>query len=237
MRERKLHFSIILALFVLNGVNGDDPYRFFTWKITYGDIYPLGAKQQGILINGEFPGPHIDAVTNDNLIISVYNDLNEPFLISWNGLQQRRNSWQDGVFGTNCPIPPGKNFTYMLQAKDQIGTFFYFPSLAFHKAAGAFGSIRIWSRPLIPVPFPSPSGDFVVLAGDWFKRNHYELRKILDGGHNLPFPDGLLINGHGWNGNRFTVDQGLLKSGLYQTSFISTIIESCSNANLGSKGS
>ncbi|KAK6932288.1 Multicopper oxidase, type 1 [Dillenia turbinata] len=175
MRECNLLFSIILALFVLNGVNGDDPSRFFTWKITYGDIYPLGAKQQGILINGEFPGPHIDAVTNDNLIISVYNYLKEPFLISWNGLQQRRNSWQDGVLGTNCPIPPGKNFTYMLQAKDQIGTFFYFPSLAFHKAAGAFGSIRIWSRPRIPVPFPSPSGDFVVLAGDWFKRNHYDL--------------------------------------------------------------
>ena len=39
--------------------------------------------EQGILINGQFPGPQIDAVTNDNLIISVYNYLREPFLISW----------------------------------------------------------------------------------------------------------------------------------------------------------
>lgn len=38
---------------------------------------------QGILINGQFPGPMIDCVTNDNLIISVYNYLNEPFLLSW----------------------------------------------------------------------------------------------------------------------------------------------------------
>ena len=38
---------------------------------------------QGILINGQFPGPQIDAVTNDNLIINVYNYLREPFLISW----------------------------------------------------------------------------------------------------------------------------------------------------------
>ena len=38
---------------------------------------------QGILINGQFPGPQIDAVTNENLIISVYNYLTEPFLISW----------------------------------------------------------------------------------------------------------------------------------------------------------
>lgn len=40
-------------------------------------------KWQGILINGQFPGPPIEAVTNDNLIISVFNALDEPFLISW----------------------------------------------------------------------------------------------------------------------------------------------------------
>ncbi|XP_031262401.1 L-ascorbate oxidase homolog [Pistacia vera] len=210
MRENRVLCSlVVLVLFlVLHGVNGDNPYRFITWKITYGDIYPLGVKQQGILINGLFPGPHIDAITNDNLIISVYNYLREPFLISWNGLQQRRNSWQDGVYGTTCPIPPGKNFTYVLQAKDQIGSYFYFPSLGLHKAAGAYGSIRIWSRPKIPVPFPPPANDFIVLAGDWYKTNHYILRRYLDAGRKLPNPDGLLINGRGWNGNTFTVDPG-----------------------------
>ncbi|KAL5052677.1 hypothetical protein RYX36_033359, partial [Vicia faba] len=133
-------------------------HKFFNWNVTYGDIYPLGVRQTGILINGQFPGPDIHSVTNDNLIINVFNSLDEPFLISWNGIQQRRNSFEDGVFGTTCPIPPGKNFTYILQVKDQIGSFYYFPSLAFHKAAGGFGGIRILSRPRIPVPFPDPSG-------------------------------------------------------------------------------
>ncbi|KAK1284098.1 hypothetical protein QJS10_CPB21g00972 [Acorus calamus] len=189
-------------------INGEDPYRFFTWNVTYGFIYPLGVQQQGILINGQFPGPQIQSVTNDNLIINVFNSLDEPFLLSWNGIQQRRNSWQDGVWGTNCPIPPGRNFTYVLQVKDQIGSYFYFPSLGFHKAAGGFGGITIASRPMIPVPFPPPAGDFTILAGDWFKANHTDLKAILDGGQNLPFPDGLLINGRGWNGNTFTVNQG-----------------------------
>lgn len=189
-------------------INGEDPYRFYTWNITYGDIYPLGVKQQGILINGQFPGPPIQCVTNDNLIINVFNNLDEPFLISWNGVEQRRNSWQDGVYGTTCPIPPGKNFTYVLQVKDQIGSFFYFPSLAFHKAAGGFGSINVASRSVIPVPFPPPAGEFSVLTGDWFKQNHSDLKAILDSGHDLPFPDGLLINGRGSNGYTFTVDQG-----------------------------
>ncbi|XP_028087438.1 L-ascorbate oxidase homolog [Camellia sinensis] len=35
-----------------------------------------------------------------------------------------------------------------------------------------------------------------------------QLTLFLDAGHNLPFPDGLLINGRGWNGYTFTIDQG-----------------------------
>lgn len=89
-----------------------------------------------------------------------------------NGIQNRRNSFEDGVWGTTCPIPPGKNFTYILQVKDQIGSFYYSPSTAFHKAAGGFGGFRILSRPGIPVPFDEPAGDFTVLIGDWYKSNH-----------------------------------------------------------------
>ncbi|KAG6495466.1 hypothetical protein ZIOFF_043291 [Zingiber officinale] len=199
---------LFIALLLPASILGDDPYRFFTWNITYGDIWSAGVKQQGILINGQFPGPQIEAVTNDNIIVNVFNSLPEPFLLSWNGIQQRRSSWQDGVYGTNCPIPPGRNFTYVMQFKDQIGSFFYFPSLAFHKAAGGFGGIRVLSRPLIPVPFPPPAGDFTLLIGDWYKANHSVLKYVLDSGRDLAPPDVVLINGRGSNGNAFTVDQG-----------------------------
>ncbi|RZC05350.1 L-ascorbate oxidase-like isoform B [Glycine soja] len=201
-----LLLCVAISLFHIAGA--EDPYRFFNWNITYGDIYPLGVRQTGILINGQFPGPDIHSVTNDNLIINVFNSLDEPFLLSWNGIQQRRNSFEDGVFGTTCPIPAGKNFTYILQVKDQIGTFYYFPSLAFHKAAGGFGGIRILSRPRIPVPFPDPAGDYTVLIGDWYKSNHTTLKARLDRGKKLPFPDGILINGRGPNGVSFNVEQG-----------------------------
>ncbi|KAH6777095.1 SKU5 similar 5 [Perilla frutescens var. hirtella] len=203
-----LQYLVFLILSVAGCVRGEDPYRFFTWNVTYGDIYPLGVRQQGILINGQFPGPDIYSVTNDNIIINVFNNLPEPFLLSWNGVQQRKNSFQDGVYGTTCPIPPGKNFTYSMQMKDQIGSFYYFPSLAFHKAAGAFGAIAILSRPRIPVPFPDPDGDFSLLIGDWYKANHKVLQSVLDSGKMLAFPDGILINGRGANDTRFTVEQG-----------------------------
>jgi hypothetical protein len=40
-----------------------------------------------------------------------------------------------------------------------------------------------------------------------------DLEDILDSGNELPFPDRLLINGQGWNGNKFIVDQGKLIRG------------------------
>lgn len=36
-----------LSLIVLASLGfAEDPYRFFDWNITYGDIYPLGVRQQ-----------------------------------------------------------------------------------------------------------------------------------------------------------------------------------------------
>ncbi|KAH9314696.1 hypothetical protein KI387_023323, partial [Taxus chinensis] len=187
----------------------EDPYKFFTWTVTSGTIYPLGTPQQGILINGQFPGPQIDVVTNDNIVINVFNKLKQPFLITWNGIQHRRNSWEDGVLGTNCPIPPNGNFTYQFQAKDQIGSHFYFPSTSFHKAAGGFGGLAIASRPMIPVPYAPPAGEYTVLIGDWYNTGHKGLRKGLKKGMPLGKPHGVHINGIGGSSRTsFKVEPG-----------------------------
>ena len=89
-------------------------------------------------------------------------------LFDRNGLQQRKNSWQDGVLGTNCPIPSGWNWTYAFQVKDQIGSFLYFPSVNFQKAAGGYGGIIINNRDVIPLPFGLPDGDITIFIGDWY---------------------------------------------------------------------
>ncbi|KAL5705070.1 hypothetical protein ACHQM5_023416 [Ranunculus cassubicifolius] len=191
----QLIVGVLICLISVVVVNAEDPYRYFTWTVTYGTIYPMGTPQQGILINGQFPGPRIDCVTNDNVIVTVINKLDQPFLITWNGIKQRKNSWQDGVLGTNCPIPPQSTHQYRLQMKDQIGTFTYFPSTLMHKAAGGFGGLTVYSRPGIPVPYAPPAGDFTVLVGDWSKSSHKALQGILDSGKALPFPNGILING------------------------------------------
>ncbi|KAH9614389.1 hypothetical protein KSS87_019393 [Heliosperma pusillum] len=93
-----------------------------------------------------------------------------------------------------CPIPPGTNYTYRFQVKDQIGSYFYYPTTGFQRASGGFGGLRINSRLLIPVPYSDPEDDYTVLIGDWYKQSHATLRKTLDEGRSLSRPDGVLIN-------------------------------------------
>ena len=38
--------SLLLVVLLVTCASGEDPYRFYTWNVTYGDIYPLGMKQQ-----------------------------------------------------------------------------------------------------------------------------------------------------------------------------------------------
>jgi len=111
------------------------------------------------------------------------------------GVHERKNSWQDGTAGTMCPIPPGQNFTVRFQVKDQIGTYYYYPTTNFQRASGGFGGLRVNSRPLIPVPFDPPADDYTVMVGDWYVDGHKALKKRLDAGKSLARPDGVLING------------------------------------------
>ncbi|TXG67735.1 hypothetical protein EZV62_009010 [Acer yangbiense] len=186
---------VVLAVLSFSLVNADDPYRFYTWTVSYGTLSPLGSPQQ-------FPGPRLDVVTNDNIMLNLINKLDEPFLLPWNGIKQRKNSWQDGVLGTNCAIPPNSNYTYKFQTKDQIGSFNYFPSTPMHKAVGGYGGLNIYERPQIL--FLSQ-----ILMEIDNKQYCCTLRETLDSRKSLPFPDGVLINGQAHS--TFSGDQGSSK--------------------------
>ena len=192
----KATIALLLCLSLAVVARAEDPYLFYTWRVTYDNISPLGVPVQGILINGKFPGPTINCTSNNNIVVNVFNDLDEPLLLTWSGIQQRKNSWVDGTPGTMCPIAPGTNYTYKFQVKDQIGSFFYFPTTAFHRASGGIGALNVHSRDLIPVPFDRPAEDFNVMAGDWYNKGHKTLKRLLDSGHSLGMADGLQINGH-----------------------------------------
>ncbi|KGN44715.1 monocopper oxidase-like protein SKU5 isoform X1 [Cucumis sativus] len=205
-----LPLSVFLFLCLKRYALASDPYVFFDWTVSYISASPLGLKQKVIGINGQFPGPVLNVTTNWNVVVNVKNDLDEPLLLTWNGIQHRKNSWQDGVSGTNCPIPAGWNWTYQFQVKDQIGSFFYFPSLNFQRAAGGYGGITINNRDVIPLPFSVPDGDITIFISDWYTKGHKELRKDVENGIHLGVPDGILINGEG----PFRFDSALVSDGI-----------------------
>ncbi|KAL8124326.1 hypothetical protein AgCh_012105 [Apium graveolens] len=186
---------------LFNGVDGDMFDNIINCKIAkevWDTIQIIcDGTEQVIAVNGKFSGPTFNVTTNEIVIMNVRNKLNENALVTWPGVQMRRISWQDGVLGTNCPIRPGWNWTYEFQVKDQIGSFFYFPSLNFQRASGGFGSFIITNRKVIPLPFNMPDGDIVILIGDWYTKSHSALRSSLDSGKDLGMPDGVLINGKG----------------------------------------
>ncbi|XP_020079721.1 monocopper oxidase-like protein SKS1 isoform X2 [Ananas comosus] len=170
---------------------------FLEWNVSFDwNIRPVFMHQPVITINGMFPGPLINSTTNDVIHVNIFNNIDEPLLMTWNGIQQRLNSWQDGVSGTNCPIEPGRNWTYVFQVKDQIGSFFYFLSTKFQKAAGGFGPIRVNNRNVIAVPFPKPEAEFDLLVGDWHNVPYKAVRQIVSSKHFSLIPARyILING------------------------------------------
>ncbi|KAI5578426.1 hypothetical protein BDE02_08G028000 [Populus trichocarpa] len=187
--------AALLAVFLARASGID---IFLEWNVALDNtIRPVTVEQPVITINGMFPGPLINATTNDFVHVNVFNNMDEPLLITWNGIQQRLNSWQDGVSGTNCPSQPGKNWTYVFQTKDQIGSYFYFPSINFQKAAGGFGPIRVNNRNVIAVPFPKPEAEFDLLIGDWFYDSYNKTRSMMASMTNIITPDVILMNGKG----------------------------------------
>ncbi|KAK9724455.1 hypothetical protein RND81_05G073300 [Saponaria officinalis] len=176
---------------------GADDSQNFTFTYSYKTLSPLGKPQQVIAVNDQFPGPVIEVTTNVNVAVDVKNKLDEDLLVNWNGIHLQDDPWQDGVHGTNCPIPPKRNFIYRFQAKDQVGSFFYHPSVNFQRAAGGFGPIILKNRTVVPLPFAKPDGDITLMIGDWYTRDHKALRADLDAGKDLGLPDGVLINGKG----------------------------------------
>ncbi|XP_042042206.1 L-ascorbate oxidase homolog [Salvia splendens] len=197
MGSIRTHPSLVTLplLCLLAAANAGDPYLFFEWHVTYGTISPLGVPQQGILVNGQFPGPEINCTSNNNIVVNVFNEIDEPLLFTWAGIQQRKNSWQDGTPGTMCPILPGRNYTYQFQVKDQIGSYIYFPTTALHRASGGMGMIKVHSRELIPVPFDNPAEEHSILLGDWYNKGHKIIKRILDSGRSIGKPNGIQING------------------------------------------
>lgn len=97
--------------------------RYYNWTIVDKDGNPDGVYKPMITINGQFPGPLIEANDGDTIVVDVLNLASNATAIHWHGIFQNGTAWMDGTAGvTQCPIAPGRSFQYKFTVKDQAGT-------------------------------------------------------------------------------------------------------------------
>lgn len=98
-----------------------------------------------LVVNGQYPGPTIYANWGDTIEITVTNSLTTNGTgLHWHGMRQLNNNLMDGVPGlTECPIAPGQNKTYVLNAT-QHGTSWYYSHYSTQRGDGIVGPIVIY---------------------------------------------------------------------------------------------
>ncbi|OJJ51726.1 hypothetical protein ASPZODRAFT_55640 [Penicilliopsis zonata CBS 506.65] len=168
------------------------------WNITSGRKVPDGVAKDVFLINGQFPGPTIEARSGDVLEVEVWNSLaDEEVSIHWHGLLMRGANHMDGATGiTQCAIPPGASYTYRFRI-EQEGTFWY----EYHAHSDVQRSDGLYGGLVVHPPGAiQQDEEILLLAGDWYHRPAGEVLDAFmdaksDGSE--PCPDSLLINGLG----------------------------------------
>lgn len=132
---------------------GSPQVREYDFTISLGLAAPDGFWKPMVLVNGQSPGPLIEAGTGDTVRVRVANHLpNATTSVHFHGIDQRRTNWMDGVAGvTQCGIPPGGEWTYEFAVDGQRGTFWYHAHAAVQYTDGLYGPIVVRDpRELVP---------------------------------------------------------------------------------------
>ncbi|KAK5167348.1 uncharacterized protein LTR77_007047 [Saxophila tyrrhenica] len=147
--------------------------RHYDFTISEQDIAPDGFSRPGMVVNGAFPGPTIEANWGDWIEVNVHNQLSdEGTALHWHGLLQSDTPWFDGVPSVmQCPIAPGSSFTYRFRA-DLYGSSFYHSHYSAQYTDGILGPMIIYG--------PHEQADYdvdlgPVLLTDWYHDDYFTL--------------------------------------------------------------
>ena len=186
---------IIINLFqILYGL------KEYDWRITRGYLAPDCVEKLMLTVNGEFPGPEIRLLPNEEVIIRVYNQLpTESITIHWHGQHQIGTPFMDGISNiSQCPIAPYSSFTYRFFANSEPGTYFYHIHSGALIEGGAYGAFIIINSQRDN----QYDGEFTMLIADNYHRETYHSIFNLLSADNNTFrwvfdPNSILINGKG----------------------------------------
>ncbi|ETS00495.1 laccase [Trichoderma reesei RUT C-30] len=148
--------------------------RSYDFTISRGVIAPDGYQRNVLLINGAFPGPLIEANWGDTIQVTLHNNITGPeegTALHWHGFLQQGTPWEDGAPAvTQCPVAPGKSFTYQFVAS-LYGSTWYHSHYSSQYAGGLVG-------PLVVHGPKSRNYDVdvgPVMLSDWYHDTYFDL--------------------------------------------------------------
>ncbi|EME88044.1 uncharacterized protein MYCFIDRAFT_28515 [Pseudocercospora fijiensis CIRAD86] len=118
--------------------------REYNFVITNTTIAPDGVERLALLVNGQMPGPKIEANWGDTVIVHVTNAMqNNGTSIHFHGIRQNYTNEMDGVPSiTQCALAPGESMTYTWRATN-YGSSWYHSHFAIQTYEGVFGPMVI----------------------------------------------------------------------------------------------
>ncbi|KAL0922330.1 hypothetical protein M5K25_006306 [Dendrobium thyrsiflorum] len=148
-------------------------------------------------VNGEYPGPTINAHEGDTVVVHVINKSPYNISVHWHGIFQRLTQWADGPnFITQCPIQPQNSYTYKFNIIGQEGTLWWHAHVSVLRAT-VYGALIIRPRAgALGYPFPQPYKEATILLGEWWDADVVNLENAaLAAGGAFNNSDALTING------------------------------------------
>ncbi|KAF2266486.1 laccase [Lojkania enalia] len=164
----------------------------YYFEIAEKIMAPDGFARPMTVINGQYPGPTIEASWGDTIEVFVTSKIQANGTgIHWHGMRQLGSVQMDGVGGvTECPIAPGETKHYKFKAT-QYGSSWYHSHYSVQYGDGVVGGIMIHG----PATANYDIDLGILPFTDWFHIPSFPLNAVALHSRGPPIPDSLLING------------------------------------------
>ncbi|KAK4652378.1 hypothetical protein QC762_610630 [Podospora pseudocomata] len=118
--------------------------RSYSFDVGLATLAPDGVEKVMMVVNGQYPGPTIEANWGDSVQVEVCNNLSQNGTsIHFHGVRHLNTNHADGaVSQTECPIAPGDCHTYRFKAT-QHGSSWYHSHYSLQYGDGLLGAIVI----------------------------------------------------------------------------------------------
>ncbi|KAF2120016.1 laccase [Lophiotrema nucula] len=164
----------------------------YNFEITNTTLSPDGVAKEMMVVNGQYPGPVVEADWGDTIVVNVKNSLTTNGTgIHWHGLRQLGTNQMDGVGGiTECPIAPGETRVYTFKAT-QFGSSWYHSHYSVQYGDGLVGGIII--RGPATANYDIDLG--ILPLTDWFHNPIFTVNAASLHAAGPPIADNYLVNG------------------------------------------